>query len=75
MAAAQSHAGPRAKSGLCFAYQSFSADGRLTANAVESAELGLILEGIDLAGARRRPRWEPAKKSQEIRNSEGAPLV
>jgi transposase len=24
---------------------------------VESAELGLILEGIDLAGARRRARW------------------
>lgn len=24
---------------------------------VESAELSLILEGIDLAGARRRPRW------------------
>ena len=53
----------------------FSADGRLTANAVESAELGLILEGIDLAGARRRPRWEPAKKSHEIRNSEGVPAV
>jgi transposase len=42
---------------------SFSADGRLTASAMEAAELGLILEGIDLAGARRRPRWEPAKKS------------
>lgn len=53
----------------------FSADGRLTANAVESAELGLILEGIDLAGARRRPRWQPARKSHEIRNSEGAPVV
>ena len=24
---------------------------------IEAAELGLILEGIDLAGARRRPRW------------------
>lgn len=24
---------------------------------MEAAELGLILEGIDLAGARRRPRW------------------
>jgi len=25
---------------------------------MEAAELALILEGIDLAGARRRPRWE-----------------
>jgi transposase len=25
---------------------------------MEAAELSLILEGIDLAGARRRPRWE-----------------
>jgi transposase len=24
---------------------------------LESTELGLLLEGIDLAGARRRPRW------------------
>jgi len=37
-----------------------SAEGKLTAHAVEAAELTLILEGIDLAGARRRPRWEPA---------------
>lgn len=26
---------------------------------IEAAELALILEGISLAGARRRPRWEP----------------
>lgn len=26
---------------------------------VEAAELGLILEGIDLRGARRRARWNP----------------
>ena len=26
---------------------------------LESAELALILEGIDLRGARRRPRWRP----------------
>lgn len=25
---------------------------------VEAAELGLMLEGLDLAGARRRPRWD-----------------
>jgi transposase len=27
--------------------------------AVEAAELVLLLEGIDLRGARRRPRWAP----------------
>jgi transposase len=27
---------------------------------VEAAELSLMLEGIDLAGARRRPRWQPS---------------
>jgi transposase len=26
---------------------------------MESAELSLMLEGIDLRGARRRPRWDP----------------
>jgi transposase len=40
---------------------SFSKDGRLAANAIEAAELGLIVEGLDLRGARRRPRWEPRK--------------
>ena len=43
----------------------FAADGRLVVSAVESAELALVLEGIDLAGARRRPRWEPAKQMIE----------
>ena len=37
----------------------FSSDGKLVASAMESAELSLLLAGIDLAGARRRPRWEP----------------
>ena len=37
----------------------FSADGNLGAHAIEAAELGLIIEGIDLSGARRRPRWKP----------------
>lgn len=27
---------------------------------VEAAELGLMLEGIDLAGCKRRGRWQPA---------------
>jgi transposase len=44
----------------------FSADGRLAPVCMESAELALVLEGIDLAGARRRPRWQP-KRSIEIR--------
>ncbi len=39
----------------------FSADAPLAANLVEAADLSLILEGIDLAGAVRRPRWEPAR--------------
>ena len=43
---------------------SFSVDGRLTAAAIESAELSLIVEGIDLAGARRRSRWEPRREQR-----------
>ena len=39
----------------------FSADGRLLAAAIEPAELALIVQGIDLAGARRRRRWQPSK--------------
>ncbi len=46
-----------------------SADGRLSASRMEAAELALILEGIDLAGARRRPRWEPAKMAEEKRDT------
>ena len=29
---------------------------------MEAAELALILEGLDLRGARRRPRWEPGRE-------------
>jgi transposase len=36
----------------------FSADRKLAPNAMEAAELALIVEGIELAGARRRPRWQ-----------------
>ena len=39
----------------------FSAEGKLSVSALEAAELALILEGIDLAGSRRRPRWEPGR--------------
>jgi transposase len=37
----------------------FSEDGKLGPSAMEAAELALIVEGIELAGARRRPRWQP----------------
>lgn len=39
----------------------FSPD-KLAASAIEYAELALIVEGIELAGASRRPRWEPTRK-------------
>jgi len=29
---------------------------------VEASELALILDGIDLSNARRRPRWEPSSR-------------
>jgi transposase len=38
---------------------SFSTDRKLGSIAIEAAELALIVEGIDLVGARRRPRWQP----------------
>lgn len=41
----------------------FAEVGKLSAQAIESAELGLIIEGLDLRGARRRPRWEPRSTS------------
>lgn len=46
---------------------SFSADGRLAPVRVEAAELSLIIEGIDLAGARRRPRWQPRRSTEMVR--------
>jgi transposase len=33
--------------------------------ALEAAELLLVLEGIDLSQARRRPRWSPKKSARE----------
>jgi transposase len=42
--------------------RALAADGALAVNTIEYAELLLILEGIDLAGARRRTRWQPATK-------------
>jgi transposase len=40
----------------------FSSDGVLRSISIEAAELALIVEGIDLAGARRRRRWQPSPK-------------
>ena len=37
----------------------FSPDGKLAPKAIEAAQLALLVEGIDLAGARHRPRWQP----------------
>ncbi|HZT93468.1 MAG TPA: IS66 family insertion sequence element accessory protein TnpB [Gaiellaceae bacterium] len=37
----------------------FEPDGRMSAKSIEAAQLALIVEGIDLAGARHRPRWQP----------------
>jgi transposase len=36
---------------------------------IEAAELAMILEGISLAGARRRPRWEPWTGPQPPRSA------
>lgn len=44
----------------------FSEDGQLSVSAIEAAELSLILEGIDLRGAKRRPRWTPGQAHDEI---------
>lgn len=33
---------------------------------MEAAELSLLLEGIDLDGARRRPRWDPSRARAAI---------
>jgi len=40
-------------------YRIANVPGPLRAQAVEWSDLALILEGIDLAGATRRSRWEP----------------
>jgi len=49
----------------------FDASGRLCCETVEFAELMLILQGIDLEGARRRPRWVPRDNRAK---SDNAPM-
>jgi transposase len=51
---------------------SFAEDGKLDVMAIEAAELALILEGIELAGAKRRPRWVP---QAERTSTSQAPLL
>lgn len=41
-----------------FRFQS-PGDNIIDVRTIEAAELALVLEGIDLDGARRRPRWKP----------------
>ena len=60
------------RSGLCLYYKrlekgtfrlsAFEGTGSTRAE-IESAELALILEGIELAGARRRPRFVPRRSA------------
>ena len=47
----------------------FREDGAFGVKTMEAAELALILEGIDLAGARRRPRWEPRREREEMNSA------
>lgn len=44
-------------------------DSRL--DVIEAGELALVLDGIDLASARRRPRWEPRQVAQKNERMEG----
>lgn len=41
----------------------FVRDGELMLDGLEAGELALILDGLELKNARRRPRWEPRRKS------------
>jgi len=52
-------------------HMTFSDEG-LAVSAIEAAELGLLLEGLDLSGARRRPRWEPRRPPSEIVQIDGS---
>jgi transposase len=53
----------------------FSADGTLAVSAIEAAELALIIEGIDLAGAHRRARWEPRRAAAPATRTDGVSRV
>jgi transposase len=56
----------------CFRFR-VDGDDAIDVRAIEAAELSLILEGIDLAGARRRPRWEPRRRvGGDVRSADRA---
>jgi transposase len=52
----------------CFRFQT-EGDVNIDVRTIEAAELGLILEGIDLDGARKRPRWQPRDRVDGGRRS------
>jgi transposase len=41
----------------------FDREGELSLGALEAGALALILDGLELKNARRRPRWEPRRAS------------
>jgi transposase len=48
-------------------------DDSIDVRTIEAAELGLILEGIDLEGARKRPRWQPRQRVvDDVRSADRA---
>jgi transposase len=44
----------------------FDLDGPLSSRTIEAAQLALIVEGIDLAGARHRARWQPREDRKKV---------
>jgi transposase len=62
------------RSGYCLVYKRLErgtfhlplAEGRTRHVEMEAAELSLMLEGIDLRGAKRRPRWEPRRAAPSL---------
>ena len=53
----------------------FDAEGKLTVKGLEAAELGLILEGLGPAGARRRPRGAPRATSTGLALGVGKKVI
>jgi transposase len=51
---------------FCFQTQD---DDNIDVRTIEAAQLGLILEGIDLDGARRLPRWQPQRRVDDYSRS------
>lgn len=65
------------RSGLCLWYKRLE-KGRFTfptaagrTMEVEAAELALLLEGIDLRGAKRRLRWTPPRSARDLPGDAG----